>query len=81
MALEKAGATELTLSTSGSNHQRFDFKVDGQVGRFVFASTPKSVRAVSNAEAVAKRTVQAYRTGRKNRGSTQGRGITSPLPC
>lgn len=81
VALERAGAIGLTLSTSGTSHQRFDFTVNGVKGRFVFASTPKSDRAIDNAKAVAKRTVQDYCTGRKGPRAPQGRSRPSEVPC
>ena len=80
-ALERAGACDLVLSTSGNSHQRFDFTVDGVAGRFVFSCTPKSDRAIDNAKAIAKRTVENYRTGGAGSRSTPWRGVSSSVSC
>ena len=64
-ALEAAGATDLSYSTCGSSHQRYDFCVGATEGRFVFACSPGSSGAVSKAAALAKRAVREYREGRR----------------
>ena len=64
-ALIAAGATDLSFELCGNSHQRYNFMAGGRKGRFCFASTPKSDRAITNAAAVARRTVREYLEGRR----------------
>jgi zinc-finger-containing domain len=60
-AMREEGARSFSLSTTGTCHQRLDFKVDGFEGHFTFASTPGGTRETLNACAAARRAVRRTR--------------------
>lgn len=60
-AMREEGATDFSMSMTGSTHQCLSFVVDGFKGQYTFAGSPGGVRWCLNACAAARRKVRAVR--------------------